>query len=63
MKYTVIGFYAEEGESYVEWVEAKDAPRAVEKAVAMDAARADATVISVLKGHHIEQYPQWSKGA
>ncbi len=53
--YTVVGIHLDSGgdtDSFVEWVRAIGPESAVERAIEMDEARAEATFIAVFEGHH-----------
>lgn len=53
LPYTVVGYYPEEGDSYVEWTEAVTPEEAVEAAHEIDPARYDAVVVAVFEGHMV----------
>ena len=56
LPYTVVGYYPETDETYVEWVEAEDVMCAITASVAIDEARMEAVTVSVFEGHMVDKW-------
>lgn len=51
-KYTVIGYYADNDQPFVDWVSAKDPSAAAAKALRLKDENYAPRIVEVLKGHH-----------
>ncbi|KKK66543.1 hypothetical protein LCGC14_2963060, partial [marine sediment metagenome] len=54
--YTVVGYYPETDETFVEWVEAISISEAIAIACAIDDARTTAAIVSVFEGHLVDKW-------
>ncbi len=58
MKYTVIGYYADNGQSYIEWVKAEDAQQAFGKVANMAPTfGGDLVLVACVPGHKVAEVP------